>query len=134
MPSPPVPMPTIVVVDDDDALRAALTFSLELDGYRVQALESGEALLGHDLPPPPACVVIDQYLGGLSGVETLERLRARGVTLPALMITSDLKAGLRTRAAVLGAIIVEKPLFGDILSREIQAALRHGTFGGETGA
>jgi FixJ family two-component response regulator len=129
MPIPSVPMPTIVLVDDDDGLRAALTFSLELDGYLVQALDSGEALLGHLLPAPPACVVIDQYLGGLSGVETLERLRARGVTLPALMITSDLKAGLRTRAAVLGAIIVEKPLFGDVLSQEIKAALSHGTFG-----
>jgi len=125
----PFHIQTIVLVDDDDALRSALTFTLELDGYVVQALDSGEALLGHVLPQPPACMVIDQHLGALSGVETLERLRASGVTLPAVMITSEVTAGLRARAGALGAAIVEKPLFGDTLRLEIEAALQHGTFG-----
>ncbi|CAN5674865.1 hypothetical protein BH10PSE5_BH10PSE5_07460 [soil metagenome] len=96
---------------------------LELDGFVVTALESGEALLAAALPPPPVCLVLDQNMGGLTGLEALAALRAKNHRLPALLITSHPRASIRDAAAALGAVIVEKPLLGDSLSAAINAAL-----------
>jgi two-component system response regulator FixJ len=115
--------PTVVLVDDDTALRTALTFMLELDGFTVEALSSGEALLECTLPAAPACLVLDYNLEGMSGLEALTRLRARDVSLPALLITSHPTASLRSTAAALDATIVEKPLLTDSLVSGIVAAL-----------
>lgn len=123
MPARLAQFPTVVLVDDDVALRSALVFKLELDGFAVEALQSGEALLAHPLPAPPACIVLDQNMRGLTGLETLVRLRARGVTLPALLITAHLTLALRQNAAALAVSIVAKPLLDDVLSDAIRGAL-----------
>ncbi|WP_304166699.1 response regulator [Phenylobacterium aquaticum] len=116
--------PQVVLVDDDVALRMALEFSLDLEGFDVTALDSGEALLRiASLPLTGACLVLDQNLPGMTGVETLRQLRARGVTLPALLITSHPPAGVREAAQASGARIVEKPLLGDALTAHIVQAI-----------
>lgn len=114
---------TVLLVDDDAALRTALTFILELDGFTVESFSSGEALLLGALPEPPSCLVLDYHLSGMNGVETLARLRARGVTTPALLITSHPNPAVRAAIAALDGIIVEKPLLSDALKIEIEAAL-----------
>lgn len=122
MPSPP--RPHVLLVDDDAALRMSLEFSLDLEGFEVTAMESGEALLLiDDLPLKGACLVLDQNLPGVTGVETLRQLRARGVTLPALLITSHPPPGVRDAAKASGARIVEKPLLGDALTAHIFQAI-----------
>lgn len=121
--SPPGGQPTIVLVDDDAALRTALTFTLELDGFLVQSFDSGEALLMGGLPPPPVCLVLDQHLTGITGIETVAELRARAVTLPALLITSHPRPSVREAAVNLGVTIVEKPLLTDALVLAIHRAL-----------
>ncbi|MDQ0465977.1 FixJ family two-component response regulator [Caulobacter ginsengisoli] len=114
---------TVVLVDDDAALLASMRFMLELEGLAVETLDSAEALLDHPLPPAPACLVLDQHFEGLSGLDALRRLRERGATLPALLITSRAPPLMRDEAASLGAVVVEKPLLGDGLLAEIRAAL-----------
>lgn len=121
---------TIVLVDDDAALRTALTFMLELDGFIVKAFASGEELLAGPLPEPPACLVLDQNLSGITGADALCRLRARGVTTPAVLITSHPGPILRATAAAVDAVIVEKPLLNDALKFEIDAALGRPAAGG----
>lgn len=123
MPTKTVRPPTIVLVDDDLALRLSLKFILELNGFAVETLDSGENLLAHALPKPPACLVLDQNMGGIPGLDALRQLRARGVSLPAIMITSHAKPGFHRTAARYGATVVEKPLHGDKLRVEIEAAL-----------
>ena len=49
--------PMVVLVDDDRALRAALRFSLEIEGYRIEVCERGEELVALELPGEPACLV-----------------------------------------------------------------------------
>src|SRR5262245_28950818 len=83
----PLAAATVVLVDDDDALLRALRFSLEIDGYVVVTCHTGEELLALELPAN-ACLVIDFRLSGLDGLQALDDLRARGVTLPAILITS----------------------------------------------
>lgn len=119
----PKAQPTIVLVDDDAALRTALTFTLELDGFVVQCFDSGEALLQGRLPAPPVCLVLDQHLTGITGIETVAQLRGRHVTLPALLITSHPKPSVRAAAGALGVTIIEKPLLTDALVLAIHGAL-----------
>ena len=117
----------VVIVDDDAAVRAALAFSLELEGFEVESCRSGEALLTHALPARGACLVIDERLPGISGLETLSRLRDRLVMLPALLMTSYPTPKLRAAAHAADVRILEKPLMGDILSLAIRATLQaHG--------
>ncbi|RAK62794.1 response regulator [Phenylobacterium kunshanense] len=119
----PVSRPVVVVVDDDAAVRSSLAFSLDLQGFDVSTCESGEALLSRALPAGGACLVLDERLPGISGMEALRQLRQRDVTLPAILITSHPKPDLRAAAAAAGVPIVEKPLIGDALMTSIRRAL-----------
>jgi FixJ family two-component response regulator len=116
--------PLVVVVDDDPAVRGSLTFSLELDGFDVEAFESGEALLAGALPNRPTCLVIDQKLAGISGLEALRQLRARHIDSPAILITTHPQPALLAEADEAGVRVIEKPLLGDALLRDIRDALR----------
>lgn len=115
--------PTVVLVDDDAALRTALKFSLEIEGFAVETCESGEDLLDWPLPTADACLVVDYNLTGINGLAALEELRSRKVTLPALLITSHPRLAVRLAAEAAQARIVEKPLLGDALVGEIRSAL-----------
>lgn len=115
--------PLVVVVDDDPAVRGSLTFSLELDGFDVESFDSGEALLSRPLADRPTCLVVDQMLPGITGLEALGELRARHVDAPAILITSHPKRNIVEAAALAGVPIVEKPLLGDALLRDIHRAL-----------
>jgi len=118
-----VSRPTIYVVDDDDAVRRALAFALDLDGFGVETFESGEALLLREPPTAPGCLVLDERLPGISGLDTLRQLRARQVALPAVFVTSHPKPAFREAAARAGAPIVEKPLEGETLIGAIHRLL-----------
>lgn len=116
--------PRILIVDDDAALRSALTFSLELEGFAVETFESGEALVARGSAPDRGCLVLDYHLPGMDGLALLDLLRGRGVALPALIITSLPTRSLAARAAAAGAAIIEKPLLCDALAAAIRAAVR----------
>ncbi|MGZ3402178.1 MAG: response regulator [Phenylobacterium sp.] len=111
------------MVEDDDALREALQFELSTEGYQVLVFHAGESLLDYPLPERGACIVVDQQLPGLSGLETIQALRTRGIALPALIITTLPSPNLRLQALVAHAHIVEKPLIGNALIGHIRAAL-----------
>jgi len=117
------PPSTVVLVDDDAALRTALKFALEIEGFVVETWESGEELLASDLPTDHACLVLDYNLTGINGLTALAELRRRDVQLPALLITSHPRPAVRQAAADMHARIVEKPLLGDALVGEIRDAL-----------
>ena len=119
----PTSRPTIYAVDDDEAVRRALEFALDLDGFGVETFASGEALLLRDPPVAPGCLVLDERLPGISGLDTLRQLRARSVALPAVFVTSPPKPAFREAAARAGAPIIEKPLEGETLISAIQRVL-----------
>jgi len=119
----PTPRPIIYVVEDDAAVRRALEFALDLEGFEVESYSSGEALLLREPIRGAGCLVIDERLPGASGQDTLRQLRARFVTIPALLITSHPKAALREAAAKTGTPILEKPLEVDVLVAAIRDLL-----------
>jgi DNA-binding response OmpR family regulator len=113
----------LVVVDDDPHELAALKFSFEADGCEVMTLTGGKQLLTELCRHASDCIIIDEGLEGESGLQTLIRLRAFGVTTPAVLITIHPSRALRQRASALGVDIEEKPLMGDGLSRRVAALL-----------
>ncbi len=115
--------PKILLVDDDPAVRAALAFSLELEGFLIETFHCGEDLEGKTDFPESGCLVLDYRLPGMDGLSLLKALRGRGVDLPAVLITSAPGRDVRNRAAEAGAFIVEKPLLCDALTAAVTAGL-----------
>jgi two-component system response regulator FixJ len=115
--------PVVIVVDDDVAVRNSLKFSLEVEGFAVQVYSSGLELLNDAELPRDGCLVVDQNMPGMSGLDLVGRLRARDNVVPAILITSYPTAVLRERAAKAGVIIVEKPFLGTVLVDRIRDLL-----------
>ena len=113
---------TLVLVDDDAALREALRFSFEVDGFAVRAFATGDAVEAAELPTV-GCLVIDQRLPGEDGLALLERLRRRQVDLPAVLITTNPGSEMRRRARAAGVPVVEKPLLFDELTHTVRNLL-----------
>jgi two-component system, LuxR family, response regulator FixJ len=118
----PTPRPVIIVVDDDRAVRNSLKFSLELEGFSVHAYGCGGDLLGSATAFAGACLVVDQNMPGMTGLDLIARLRARNVSTPAILITTHPGARLKERAAQAHVPIVEKPLLGNGLVDTIRDA------------
>lgn len=118
-----VSTPRILLVEDDAGVRRALQFSLELEAFRVEVFESASALMGRGELTAPGCLVIDYHLPDTNGLDLLDVLRARGVRLPAVLITSNPKEIVRRRAAHSGVEIIEKPLLCDALADAVRDAL-----------
>ncbi len=101
----------ILLVDDDAAVRNALKFSLEMEGFSVRLYPTPEALLEESDLPAVGCLVIDYRMPEIDGLELVERLRNRGVDLPVLLISGRVTRSLRDRASGLGVRdVLEKPL------------------------
>ncbi len=79
--------PRILLVDDDVALARLLSEFLALQGFRVETLHSGEEALERIAADPPDLLVLDVMLPGISGFETLRRLRETH-DLPVMMLTA----------------------------------------------
>jgi len=118
----PVANRLVLVVDDDPAVRNSLKFSLEVEGFTVRDYSSANELLREAEIASAGCLVIDYHLSEMNGLEMLNRLRARRVTAPAILITSHPSAFVRQRAAEAGVFIVEKPLLGNALVEGIRNA------------
>ena len=117
------PQPTVVIVDDDPAVRNSLKFSLELEGFAVRLYADGGELLADLDLPANGCLVIDQVMPGTSGLDLVDVLRKRGISNPAVLIVSDSNPQVRRRAAVAGVAVIEKPFFGNTLVDAIRDCL-----------
>ena len=115
----------VAIVDDDPAVRSSLQFALEIEGYEVRIFGDGAELLIDPRITRFACLIIDQNLPALNGLELARRLRARSVLNPVILITSQPSEALRRRALAAGIPIVEKPLLGNSLLEMIQSVLGH---------
>ncbi|MBI3431731.1 MAG: sigma 54-interacting transcriptional regulator [Hydrogenophilales bacterium] len=80
--------PTILVVDDDAALRQLITLRLEANGFRVEAVDSGEAALARLALMRPDAVLTDMQLGGMDGMALFRAIHARDPALPVIVLTA----------------------------------------------
>jgi len=114
--------PLIIVVDDDPAVRNSLKFSLEIEGFLVRLYANGSELLGERDIPRCSCLVVDQRMPGIAGLDLICKLRSQSVSAPAILITSHPTTELARRAAGANVLIVEKPLLGNALLEQIHNA------------
>jgi DNA-binding response OmpR family regulator len=79
--------PTILLVDDEEAVQKLLTYPLEREGFRVVSARDGQEALDVFAAESPDLVVLDIMLPKIDGLEVCKRLRARS-TVPIIMLTA----------------------------------------------
>ncbi len=114
---------TVLIIDDDPAVRNSLKFALEVEGFTVRAYPAGADLLRESEFPVEGCLVVDLKLPEMNGLDLLVELRKRKIDLPAILITTHPSSEVRRRAALAGVSLIEKPLLSDTLFHGIRAAL-----------
>ena len=109
---------SIIVYEQDRAVLASLQFALALEGFMVA--DGADAGADHRRAD---CLIIEQRLGSGDGLALLDQLRAEGCAPPAILLCTNPNRTLRERAEAAGALLVEKPLLTDELTRAIRALL-----------
>src|SRR3954454_1690048 len=79
--------PKVLVAEDDRSVRESLARALKLEGYDVEVVSAGEQALAAYDAVAPAVVVLDIMMPNVDGLSVCRRLRARGSTVPILMLT-----------------------------------------------
>jgi two-component system response regulator FixJ len=112
------------VVDDDEAVRDSMRALLESHGFEVRDYASAkDFLLGTPLQPM-GCVLLDLHMPGMSGLELLDMLRARGSKLPVIAVTGRSDTALKERVVRAGALVLlDKPVADDTLLNSLMRAL-----------
>jgi two-component system response regulator FixJ len=120
LPNPPV----IAVVEDDAAMREALSDLLEVTSFSCQTFGGADAFLAAFSPGRFDCLITDLHLPGVSGLELLQRLRALGASIPVIFITSSVDTAFRVRAMQEGAFAyLTKPFNDKALISHVMTAL-----------
>ena len=115
----------VLVIEDELQMRTMLTDNLAFEGYRVTAVESGEAALGELERRTYALVLVDVMLPGISGFEVCRRLRERGARVPIIMLTALTNERDRVEGLDLGADdYVSKPFSVRELMARVRAQVR----------
>src|ERR1700739_3361536 len=122
----------VLGVDDDEAVRSALTHALHRDGYEVSTAADGTSALATLLRFPHEAVVLDVLMPEPNGVEVCRTIRARGDDTPILMLTardlvSDRVAGLDAGADD----YLAKPFALEELRARLRALLRRSGAGAD---
>jgi two-component system response regulator FixJ len=114
----------VLVVDDDDSMREAIARLLGAAGYAHGSFASAEDFLASGAAEGAACVVSDLRLPRMSGLALLAGLRARGASVPLILITGHDRPGLREDALRAGAAAyLAKPFPGTVLLDAVKAAI-----------
>ena len=117
--------PLIMVVDDEEGIRAALSGVLKDEGFGVLLAESGEAALDLLSKQQPELVLLDIWMPGMDGVETLKAIKKSYADLPVVMISGHATISTAMQATKLGASdFIEKPLDLDRTLVAIRQALK----------
>lgn len=115
---------TVFVVDDDEAVRHALTFLLHTAGHAVEAFPSAASFLAGYDPGRRGCVLLDVRMPHMTGLELQQELNARGWSIPAIFITGHGTVPIAIAAMKAGAFdFIEKPLRDEALLESVERAL-----------
>jgi two-component system KDP operon response regulator KdpE len=117
---------SVLLVDDEPAIRRFLRLSFDAEGYRVEEAGDGKAALDILRANAPDLLILDLGLPGLDGFEVIRQLRDLGSTIPIVVLSSRTDEKGKVMALDLGADdYVTKPFGIDELQARIRTALRH---------
>ena len=115
----------VFIVGNDTAVLRSLQFIIQVQGFSVRAYHSSSQLLRTASWPTQGCLVIEQNMPDMAGLDLLAALRARGVRLPAILTTSHPTPELQRRAARTGVLrVLGKPLAHDVFLEILRDAVR----------
>ncbi len=117
--------PTVYIIDDDDDMRHSLECLLSAAGYRVRAFVSALAFLDALPVERPGCLIVDQLMPGMTGLELIERIHS-GIddALPTIFITAYADVPTAVTAMKGGALdFLEKPFDKASLLAQVDRAL-----------
>jgi two-component system, LuxR family, response regulator FixJ len=115
---------TVLIVDDDAAVRNSLKFALGIEGLDVRLYGSGVELLDDADLPEHGCLVADYHMAAIDGIQLVHILRGRQRRYPTILIAGHVGEDVRARAAAAGIQdVLEKPLRDETLVHRIRLAL-----------
>lgn len=116
--------PTVFVVDDDDAVRDALSISLYNAGLQVECFNTGEGFLNAYSPERPGCLLLDLRMPGMDGLALQQELCNRRFSIPIVFMTAYGSIRDSVSAVKAGAVdFLEKPVSSSVLLDRIRNAL-----------
>ncbi len=114
----------IMIVDDEEAIRDSLQGLFEDEDYHVDCAASGEEAVARFRKQPVDCLLLDIWMPGIDGLETLARLKLLDANVPVIMMSGHATIDTAVRATRQGAFdFVEKPLSSDRLLILVRNAL-----------
>ncbi|MFG1376179.1 response regulator transcription factor [Xanthobacter autotrophicus] len=123
-PAPPSNDPVVIVVDDDTALREALSSLFRSIGLEVALFASAAEFLEAKLPDVPRCLVLDIRLPGVSGLDFQAQLARAGTDMPVIFMTGHGDIPMTVRAMKAGAVdFLTKPFRDQDMLDAVAAAI-----------
>jgi FixJ family two-component response regulator len=114
----------LYIVDDEAAIRDALALFTSMAGFSVSVFSSAEDFLTVIDTDSTGCVILDIYLGGMSGLQVLEQVKERAPRLACIVITAHGDVHTARQSFLLGAVdFIEKPYDPQELMTALQAAM-----------
>ena len=121
------PLPVVLLVEDEPAQRAVLSYNLEAEGFEVQTADNGEDALALIAEGAPDLILLDWMMPHVSGIEVCRRLKARPETrgIPIIMLSARSEDVDKVRGLETGADdYVIKPYSVNELMARLRAQLR----------
>jgi two-component system, LuxR family, response regulator FixJ len=114
----------IFVVDDDPAIRDALSIVFTLEGYHVTSFSDGSSFLAASRARTPECIVLDVHMPGRTGIDILKELNAQHYPAPIFVISGQGDIPMAVEAIRHGALdFVEKPFDADAVVGRVRNAI-----------
>jgi FixJ family two-component response regulator len=111
---------SIGIVEDDAEVRGAYSDLMRSYGFATEAYNSAEDFLADNGQSKVDCLILDQRLPGMNGLELQKQLLVKGSKIPVLFVTSDERPVLREQALAFGARqFVNKPATAEALMKAV---------------
>ena len=113
----------IYLIDDDEAVREALSLLLQTYGMHVETFRVPATFLAHVDPQKPGCLILDLRMPMISGLQLQQKLLERGIDWPAIMITGHGDINACRRAFKAGILdFLSKPVDEQVLLEALETA------------
>ncbi len=118
------PAPLVRIVDDDRELLRSAAFLIRMAGFDVRTYESAALFLSEDDPLRPGCILLDQRMPGMTGLELQEALVERGDSAPIIFLSAHGDIPMAMQAVHRGAMdFLVKPADPEVLIAAVKKAV-----------
>ncbi|MBR1369305.1 histidine kinase [Methanocalculus chunghsingensis] len=120
-------MTTILIIDDSSFQRTIIRKTLTSEGYRCIEADNGRVALGLIAEEQPDIIIVDLLMPDMDGIEFLTAIREKKISIPVIVLTSDIQDATREKCIQLGASsFLNKPTRADELIPAIRLLLPPG--------